>query len=86
MGFLRGLGKIKLKFSNRFILAELVVTFVGCEVWLNINELFLCAGDGVESRRGCGSVRVTVRVVLCVEVFCFPKDFLKREMSHQVVT
>ncbi len=52
MGFLRGLGKFKfpIMLGIGFILAELVVTFAGCEVWLNINEELLCAGDRLEFR------------------------------------
>ena len=58
MGFLRGLGKFKfpIMLGIGFILAELVVTFAGCEVWLNINEELLCAGDGLEFRSGSKAI------------------------------
>ena len=46
-----------------FILAELVVTFAGCEVWLNINEELLCAGDGLDFCSGGEAITGAVRNV-----------------------
>ena len=62
MGFLGRLGNFKFPIMLRigFILAELVVTFPGFEVWLNINEELLCAGDGFEF---CSGGKVIAGVV-----------------------
>ena len=47
-----------------FILAELVVTFPGFEVWLNINEELLCAGDVLEFHSGNEAIAGAVQNIL----------------------